>query len=140
MGFVPGSMLNHTAEEQEWAQHAIADDAEDLHYYHTFDDRALPDAYEQSLPKIFPGEAPGGFTFGPDMAGSGCWVWTTFYDYQWDLNYIDPAVFTEMLAIWSTSGAAARPARLPSPRRPCTWPLVCCSAAPSRPKPTAASS
>jgi hypothetical protein len=54
MSSVPGHMLNHIAEEQEWVRRAIAGDAEYLDYYHTFDDRALPDAYEQSLPEIFP--------------------------------------------------------------------------------------
>jgi amylosucrase len=27
---------------------------------------------------------------------AGCWVWSTFYPYQWDLNYANPAVFAEM--------------------------------------------
>ncbi|HHH42842.1 MAG TPA: alpha-amylase, partial [Gammaproteobacteria bacterium] len=33
------------------------------------------------------------------MAGSGRWVWTTFYEYQWDLNYANPEVFREMLEV-----------------------------------------
>ena len=91
-------VLNHTAPEHEWAQRATAGEPEYLDYYHTFSDRRLPDAYEQSLPEVFPDEAPGSFTFVPDMAGGGRWVWTTFYDYQWDLNYANPVVFREMLA------------------------------------------
>ena len=32
------------------------------------------------------------------MAGTkGKWVWTTFNEYQWDLNQTNPAVFREML-------------------------------------------
>jgi amylosucrase len=92
-------VLNHTAREHEWARRAVAGEEQYLEYYHTFPDRTLPDAYEQSLPEIFPDEAPGSFTFCPDMAGQGRWVWTTFYDYQWDLNYANPAVFREMLDI-----------------------------------------
>ncbi len=90
-------VLNHTAKEHGWAQRAMAGDPECLAYYHTFTDRELPDAYERTLPEIFPDEAPGSFTFVPNMAGTGRWVWTTFYDYQWDLNYANPAVFREML-------------------------------------------
>jgi hypothetical protein len=70
-----------------------------LDYYLTFESRAQPDAYEQTLPEIFPDEAPGSFTHVPGMAGSGRWVWTTFYGYQWDLNYANPTVFREILAI-----------------------------------------
>jgi amylosucrase len=29
----------------------------------------------------------------------GGWVWTTFYPFQWDLNYSNPAVFLEMLEV-----------------------------------------
>lgn len=90
-------VLNHTAKEHPWAQRAAAGDAEYLAYYHTFTDRELPDVYERTLPEIFPEEAPGSFTYVPDMAGGGRWVWTTFYEYQWDLNYANPAVFREML-------------------------------------------
>jgi amylosucrase len=92
-------VLNHTAREHDWAQRARAGEAAYLDYYLTFDSRDSPDAYEQALPEIFPDEAPGNFTFEPDMAGGGRWVWTTFYDYQWDLNYANPAVFREMLSI-----------------------------------------
>ncbi|TVQ91521.1 MAG: alpha-amylase [Chromatiaceae bacterium] len=92
-------VLNHTALEHEWAQRAIAGELDYLEYYHVFADRALPDVYEQTLTEIFPDEAPGSFTFYPEMTGGGQWVWTTFYSYQWDLNYTNPAVFREMLEI-----------------------------------------
>ena len=42
---------------------------------------------------MFPDKAPGSFT---EVPGLG-WVWTTFHDYQWDLNYANPAVFRAML-------------------------------------------
>jgi len=90
-------VLNHTAREHDWARRAMAGEEQYLEYYHTFPDRTLPDAYAPSLPEIFPDEAPGSFTFYPEVAGGGRWVWTTFYDYQWDLNYANPVVFREML-------------------------------------------
>ena len=61
--------------------------------YLIYPDRTQPDAYERTLPEVFPDTAPGSFT---EVPGQG-WVWTTFHDYQWDLNYANPAVFRAML-------------------------------------------
>lgn len=91
-------VVNHTAKEHEWARRARRGEAGYLDYYLTFDDRTQPDAYEQTLPQVFPEFKPGNFTYYPDMAGGqGKWVWTTFNEYQWDLNYRNPAVFRGML-------------------------------------------
>jgi amylosucrase len=89
-------VLNHTAREHAWAQAAMAGDGDRLAYYRTFPDRAAPDAYERSLPEIFPDIAPGSFTWAPELER---WVWTTFNDYQWDLDYGNPAVFREMAQV-----------------------------------------
>ena len=61
--------------------------------YLIYPDRTEPDRYERTLPEVFPDTAPGNFT---EVDGLG-WVWTTFHDYQWDLNYANPAVFRAML-------------------------------------------
>jgi amylosucrase len=92
-------VVNHTAKEHDWAQRAIAGETKYLDYYYTFPDRALPDEYERTLPEIFPDDAPGSFTWCPEMAGTGRWVCTTFMDYQWDLNYTNPNVFREMMDV-----------------------------------------
>ena len=89
-------VLNHTAREHAWAQAALAGDEEKLAYFRTFADRAQPDAYEQTLPEVFPGTAPGNFTWVPEL---GRWVWTTFNDYQWDLDYTNPEVFRAMAEV-----------------------------------------
>jgi amylosucrase len=89
-------VMNHTAKEHEWARRAMAGDPVYQNYYYTFPDRTMPDQYERSLPEVFPDFAPGNFTYYPEMER---WVWTTFNEYQWDLNYANPAVFGEMLAI-----------------------------------------
>ena len=86
-------VVNHTAREHPWAQAALAADPDKLAYYRTFENRAEPDAYEETLPEVFPDIAPGSFTFDEDM---GRWVWTTFNAYQWDLDYTNPAVFRAM--------------------------------------------
>jgi amylosucrase len=89
-------VLNHTAREHAWAQAALAGDADKLAYYRTFADRAEPDAYERTLPEVFPGTAPGNFTWIPELER---WVWTTFNDYQWDLDYGNPEVFRAMAEV-----------------------------------------
>ena len=86
-------VLNHTAREHAWAQAAIAGDAAMLARYRTFADRTEPDAYEATLRDVFPDTAPGNFTWSAEL---GRWVWTTFHDYQWDLDYSNPEVFRAM--------------------------------------------
>jgi glycosidase len=86
-------VFNHTSDEHEWAQRAIQGDLEYQDYYRIFPDRQMPDAYERHLREIFPDEHPGAFTFNEEIKQ---WVWTTFHNYQWDLNYANPAVFISM--------------------------------------------
>lgn len=86
-------VLNHVAKEHEWALKAKAGDAAYREYFHVYADREEPDAYEATLPEVFPDFAPGNFTWDDELEG---WVWTTFNDYQWDLNWSNPAVFCEM--------------------------------------------
>jgi amylosucrase len=86
-------VLNHTAREHEWARKALAGEPGYRQMYLVYPDRTEPDAYERTLPEVFPDTAPGSFT---EVPGLG-WVWTTFHEYQWDLNYANPAVFRAML-------------------------------------------
>jgi amylosucrase len=86
-------VLNHTAREHDWARRAAAGDPAYRDMYLIFPDRAEPGQYERTLPEVFPDTAPGSFT---EVPGTG-WVWTTFHDFQWDLNYANPAVFRAML-------------------------------------------
>jgi amylosucrase/maltose alpha-D-glucosyltransferase/alpha-amylase len=87
-------IFNHTSDEADWARKAMGGDQEYQDYYLTFPDRSLPDAYERTLIPVFPDEHPGSFTYRNRMRK---WVWTSFHNYQWDLNYENPAVFTRML-------------------------------------------
>ncbi len=89
-------VLNHTAKEHEWAQKALAGDPYYKDFYHFFDDDTAPRAYERTLVEIFPNDAPGNFTFVPDH---NKWVWTTFNDHQWDLNWSNPWVFREIVDV-----------------------------------------
>ena len=77
-------VMNHTASTHRWAMAAKAGDPWFQAYYHLYDDRTIPDQYEQTVPQVFPNTAPGNFTWCEEMHK---WVLTTFHDYQWDLNY-----------------------------------------------------
>jgi len=86
-------VFNHTSDEHEWAKKALAGDEEYQEYYRMYPDRSLPDAYESSMREVFPDDHPGAFTYHNRIKK---WVWTTFNNYQWDLNYENPAVFNHM--------------------------------------------
>ena len=89
-------VLNHVAREHDWAQRARAGDLVYREYFHVFPDREMPDAYERTLPEVFPDFAPGNFTWDDDLAG---WVWTTFNEWQWDVNWSNPEVLVEYAEI-----------------------------------------
>ena len=98
-------VLNHTSDEHEWAQKAREGDPKFQDYYYTFENRNVPDMFEQSMPEVFPETSPGNFTWDEDMQR---WVMTVFNSYQWDLNYSNPTVFIEMLDVilfWANQGA-----------------------------------
>jgi amylosucrase len=86
-------VLNHTAREHEWARRALAGEQHYRDLYLVYPDRTQPDEFERTLPEVFPDTAPGNFTQVPGLG----WVWTSFHEYQWDLNYANPAVFRAML-------------------------------------------
>lgn len=88
-------ILNHVADDHAWARAAKAGDADARAMFHVFPDRAMPDRHERTLGQVFPQVAPGNFSFIEELDG---WAWTTFYPYQWDLNYANPAVFAAMAA------------------------------------------
>ena len=85
-------IFNHTSNEHGWAKAALAGAPEFGAYYGIFPDRHMPDAFERTTREIFPDDHPGSFVPLPD----GRWVWATFYRFQWDLNYSNPAVFRAM--------------------------------------------
>ena len=86
-------VLNHTSDEHEWAEKARAGEKEYQDRYFFFDDWTLPNAFEQTVPQVFPTTAPGNFTWCEEAHKA---VMTTFHSYQWDLNYSNPTVFNDM--------------------------------------------
>ena len=86
-------VMNHTSDEHEWAKAAKAGDPEAQSRYFFYDNWDIPRQYEQTMPQVFPETAPGNFTYFDDF---GKIVMTTFYPFQWDLNYANPTVFNDM--------------------------------------------
>ena len=87
-------VMNHTSEEHEWAKKALEGDGEYMSRYFFFDNYWIPEQYERTVPQVFPSTAPGNFTWLDECKH---FVMTTFYPYQWDLNYKNPRVFNEMM-------------------------------------------
>ena len=87
-------VLNHTSHHHEWAVKAKQGNKKYQDYFYMFDDRYIPNQYDAGMPEIFPESAPGNFTWNEE---SKKWVLTVFNNYQWDLNYTNPAVLVDML-------------------------------------------
>lgn len=87
-------VMNHTSEGHEWAKRARQGEGEYMSRYFFYDNDEIPNEYEKYVPKVFPTTAPGNFTWLPECNHH---VLTTFYPYQWDLNYRNPRVFNEMM-------------------------------------------
>ena len=87
-------VMNHTSEDHEWAKKARQGNGEYMSRYFFFDNEEIPAQYERTVPQVFPTTAPGNFTWLEEI---GHYVMTTFYPYQWDLNYGNPRVFNDMM-------------------------------------------
>ena len=87
-------VMNHTSEDHEWAKRARQGDGEYMSRYFFYDNNEIPRKYEETVPQVFPTTAPGNFTYLQEI---NHYVLTTFYPYQWDLNYKNPRVFNEMM-------------------------------------------
>lgn len=91
-------VLNHTAREHRWARGWLAGENAYADFYTAFPDRTVPDAFDATIVSVFPDRAPGSFTWVPEArGGAGGWVWTTFWPYQWDLNWANPEVLLAVL-------------------------------------------
>lgn len=87
-------VMNHTSEEHVWARRARNGEKEYQDRYFFYDTYDIPAEFERTCPQVFPTTAPGNFTWLDDVKK---YVMTTFYPYQWDLNYWNPYVFNTMV-------------------------------------------
>jgi amylosucrase len=88
-------VLNHVAHDHAWAVEARNGNPDFQNFFCLAHSQDEVDAWEKNLPQIFPDTAPGNFTYQPELKA---WAWTTFYPYQWDLNYANPKVFVEVVS------------------------------------------
>ncbi len=88
-------VMNHTSEDHEWAVRARNGEKEYQDRYFFYDNWDIPNEFEKTVPQVFPQTAPGNFSWCPEANKV---VMTTFYPYQWDLNYHNPTVFNDMTA------------------------------------------
>ena len=86
-------VMNHTSEDHAWARRARAGEKEFQDRYFFYDDWSVPEEFEKTVPQVFPTTAPGNFSWCEEARKV---VMTTFYPYQWDLNYANPIVFNDM--------------------------------------------
>ncbi|MBQ8082828.1 MAG: amylosucrase, partial [Clostridia bacterium] len=86
-------VMNHTSEDHAWAKAACAGDPLAQSRYFFYDNWDIPNEYEKTVPEVFPQTAPGNFSWCEE---AGKVVMTTFYPYQWDLNYKNPIVLNDM--------------------------------------------
>jgi amylosucrase len=93
IGVVLDVVLNHTADDHPWARAAVEGDPRFRAFYHFFEDRTLPDRLAPHLRSVFPQRPGDAFTWHERV---DAWVWTTFHEYQGDLDYRNPDVLTSM--------------------------------------------
>ena len=87
-------VLNHTSHQHQWAVKAKQGDTKFQDYYYMYSNRTIPDQFDAAMPEVFPDTNPGNFTYNKDC---NKWVMSVFHNYQWDLNFTNPAVLIAML-------------------------------------------
>jgi len=86
-------VLNHTATSHPWAVKAAENNSYYRGFYWFFETETEALQWLDGVEDTFP-EQGKNITFNQEL---GRYVWTTFNDYQWDLNYSNPDVFVAML-------------------------------------------
>ena len=96
VGLALDFVSNHTPSNHPWAR-AGAEGGPEADFYFLYPDRSMPDRLVATLEDQVTERGGDSFTWHPDVMG-GRWVWTTFNDDEWDLNYSNPKVLAAMAA------------------------------------------
>ena len=86
-------VINHVAKEHIWAQEALKNDKLKQEYFIMFDTDEMPNRFNRTVPEVLPDKCPGNFTYYPEIKK---YVFTSFSEFQWDLNFQNPYVFNGM--------------------------------------------
>lgn len=87
-------VVNHVAKEHQWAQKALKNEKFYQDMFIMFDDETIPNLYNQTVPEVLPDKCPGNFSYYKEIDK---YVFTSFSEFQWDLNFKNPYVFNEMI-------------------------------------------
>lgn len=87
-------VINHVAKEHIWAQKALKGDPDMQNMFIMYEDDRIPNAYNETVPEVLPDKYPGNFTYYKEIKR---YVFTSFSEYQWDLNFANPGVFNGMI-------------------------------------------
>jgi amylosucrase len=86
-------VINHVAKEHQWAKEALNKDKLKQDYFIMYDTDEMPNRFNRTVPEVLPDKCPGNFTYYPEIKK---YVFTSFSDFQWDLNFQNPYVFNGM--------------------------------------------
>lgn len=87
-------VINHVSKEHEWAKAALSGNQAMQEMFIMFDTEEIPNRYNQTVPEVLPDKCPGNFTYYSEIQK---YVFTSFSDFQWDLNFKNPEVFVGMV-------------------------------------------
>lgn len=90
-------VINHTAKEHEWAKKAQQGDSFYQDLYMMYDDERIPNQFNQTVPEVLPDIYPGNFTYYEEFKK---YVFKSFSEFQWDLNFRNPHVIEELVSIF----------------------------------------
>ncbi|MCR3905450.1 MAG: alpha-amylase family glycosyl hydrolase [Tenericutes bacterium] len=86
-------VINHVAKEHEWAKKALEKNKEYQDMFIMYDNDEIPNRFNQTVPEVLPDKYPGNFTYYSEI---NKYVFTSFSEFQWDLNFKNPKVFLGM--------------------------------------------
>ncbi len=90
-------VINHTAKEHEWAKKASMGDEFYQNMYMMYDTDEIPKKFNETVPEVLPDQYPGNYTYYDDFKK---YVYKSFSEFQWDLNFENPYVLEEILSIF----------------------------------------
>lgn len=90
-------VINHTAKEHAWAQAALQGDTYYQQFYLMYDNEDIPNEFNKTVPEVLPDIYPGNFTYYESIKK---FVFTSFSEFQWDLNFANPEVLLSLVDIF----------------------------------------
>jgi len=87
-------VINHVAKEHQWAKAALSGNKDMQDMFIMYGSNEIPNRFNQTVPEVLPVKSPGNFTYFPEIKK---YVFTSFSEFQWDLNFKNPFVFNGMV-------------------------------------------